>query len=328
MKDRAEISEDTQLSSRRRGTHGAVSELSGRCLCGAVRFAGGPAIEAGFCHCATCRRHSGAPVAAWVEVARADFEITAGEPARYASSERGRRAFCRDCGSVLWFEDDRAVSINAGALDDPAAIEPRVHIWVEKQLPWLELDDLLPKFVGGQRPPASERRLLRGPADPAVVRGAALELRPVDKDNLGEVLLLAVTGPQRRFVASNAESIAQGLLDGGAWIRAIYAVASTGAVAVGFAMAVVLDDDELGLPMAGGANLWRFMIDRRYQGLGFGSRALDMVIAELSGWPGVDAIWLGAVRGPGSPYDFYIARGFEDTGVGDADGERILKLAV
>jgi hypothetical protein len=38
----------------------------GRCLCGAVRFtADGPPKWTGYCHCQSCRRHTGAPVSAY-----------------------------------------------------------------------------------------------------------------------------------------------------------------------------------------------------------------------------------------------------------------------
>lgn len=296
-------------------------EYAGGCLCGAIRFTASAITDAGYCHCATCRRHSGAPVSAYATVPGDRFEITRGEPALYPSSERGRRAFCAACGSVLWFADDRELSINLGALDDPAAVEPRVHIYIESQLPWLEHGDLLPAYEGGDPPPPGERPMLRGPADPRVKSGDPLSFRPVGAANLGEVLFLGVTGPQQRFVASNAFSLAEGLIEDGAWIRAIYA----GEVAVGFVMAAVFTGDEFGMHTRGDANLWRFMIDRRYQGLGFGGRALDQIIDELGSWPGARAIWLGATRGSGAPYAFYIRRGFVDTGAVDRD-EAILRL--
>ncbi|WP_456237657.1 GFA family protein, partial [Geminicoccus flavidas] len=47
-----------------------MTRMEGGCLCGAVRYA----IEleeddlADYCHCRECRRASGAPVVAWVQV--------------------------------------------------------------------------------------------------------------------------------------------------------------------------------------------------------------------------------------------------------------------
>jgi diamine N-acetyltransferase len=69
------------------------------------------------------------------------------------------------------------------------------------------------------------------------------------------------------------------------------------------------------------------MIDSRYQGLGFGRRALDLVIAQLRTWPGTRCIWLSVVPGTGSAYDLYRAAGFEDTGV-VSGGERVMRLPV
>ena len=299
-------------------------ELRGGCLCGVVRFIVRAVSDAGYCHCSICRRHSGAPVVAWAQVPEPDFELVAGEPATYESSEHGRRAFCSACGSVLWFRESGAVSINICALDEPNAVSPAVHICIESQLGWFKHGDFLPAYEGTGRPPPAERKPLRGPANPEGRRGDVVTLREVGADNLGAVLFLAVNGPQRRFVATNAMSLAQGMVAGNAWIRAIYA----GDVAVGFAMAEIMDKDELGLPLKNDASLWRFMIDERYQGLGFGRRSLDLVVAELSGWPGVSNVWLGAIRGVGSPYEFYIKCGFVDTGVQDPDGEWILRVAV
>jgi len=40
--------------------------LTGRCLCGAVRYeCGAPISPAAFCHCESCRRASGAHAVAW-----------------------------------------------------------------------------------------------------------------------------------------------------------------------------------------------------------------------------------------------------------------------
>ncbi|WP_255417518.1 GFA family protein [Maritimibacter sp. 55A14] len=56
----AALSENSQLNEKQRIT-------TGGCLCGATRFrAIGPNKGAGYCHCESCRRHTGAPVAAFV----------------------------------------------------------------------------------------------------------------------------------------------------------------------------------------------------------------------------------------------------------------------
>ena len=48
----------------------------GRCLCGAVRFtADGPPKWTGYCHCQSCRRHTGAPVSAYAGFEAANVRL-------------------------------------------------------------------------------------------------------------------------------------------------------------------------------------------------------------------------------------------------------------
>jgi len=97
-------------------------------------------------------------------------------------------------------------------------------------------------------------------------------LREVTRDNLRDILRLKVSPAQERLVAPNAVSIAQAHFHSEAWFRAIYA----GDTPVGFAMLEdwTLDPENapeewLREPYVA---LWRFMIDARYQSLGFGAR--------------------------------------------------------
>jgi len=97
-------------------------------------------------------------------------------------------------------------------------------------------------------------------------------LREITSDNYEECLTLKVRDDQSEFVASNIKSLAE------AWV--FYAVARPFAIynddtMVGFLM---VDTD----PNLVGSNdlcyLWRFMIDARYQGRGYGKAAMQEVI--------------------------------------------------
>jgi hypothetical protein len=114
---------------------------TGGCLCGAVRFrlTGAP-YEIDYCHCASCRRHTGAPVSVFLDLKRKDVEFTKGTPAYYASSPGVRRGFCGTCGSTLTYETDDEIHIHIGAMDRPQDFAPHGKAsFPEERLPWFHL---------------------------------------------------------------------------------------------------------------------------------------------------------------------------------------------
>ena len=123
----------------------------GGCLCGAVRYqVRGPLRGIVLCHCGQCRRWHG-HLGAYSSAARADVLIEdAAALVWFASSARGRRRFCRACGSSLFFEpvDDNRVAIAAGSLDQPSGLEVIGHEYVADQADYVRLDDGLPARAG------------------------------------------------------------------------------------------------------------------------------------------------------------------------------------
>ncbi|WP_293779530.1 GFA family protein [uncultured Oxalicibacterium sp.] len=77
--------------------------MNGHCLCGAVSFASPDTKEIGACHCATCRRWGGGPLLAVHCGAGVQFAGTE-QIATYASSEWAERAFCKQCGTHLYYK--------------------------------------------------------------------------------------------------------------------------------------------------------------------------------------------------------------------------------
>jgi len=118
--------------------------FEGGCLCGAVRFLATGAPKGVFwCHCQSCRRHSGAPVAVFVGFEREAYTVTKGEIAKFKSSPGTTRGFCRTCGSTLTCEVAQLPTethFHVGAFDDPAQFEPSRHFFRNEQLPWLHLE--------------------------------------------------------------------------------------------------------------------------------------------------------------------------------------------
>jgi hypothetical protein len=126
-------------------------DWTGGCLCGAVRYAARAApLRVVSCHCATCRRASGAAFLTFVHFPAGAFAWTRGEPARYRSSAAAERGFCAVCGSTLSMHEavlaDR-VQVSLGSLDRPDRVRPDDQVWTSSQLPWLEIVDDRPRFA-------------------------------------------------------------------------------------------------------------------------------------------------------------------------------------
>ncbi|HEY0504862.1 MAG TPA: GFA family protein [Lysobacter sp.] len=124
--------------------------FEGGCLCGAVRYrATAQPLRGVICHCATCRRHSGAPALAFVHFPAESFAWVSGAPAWYRSSANAERLFCATCGSTLGMREDvlaDRVQVCIGSLDDPARVRIDDHVWTRSRVPWFDVDDELPRF--------------------------------------------------------------------------------------------------------------------------------------------------------------------------------------
>jgi diamine N-acetyltransferase len=149
-------------------------------------------------------------------------------------------------------------------------------------------------------------------------------LRPITSANQPALEDLRVLPEQENFVDGVGRSLAEAAVkpDARPWYRGIYA----GEAPVGF---VMLAD---GVP-PGNEDipwryyLWRFLIDARFQGRGYGRTALDQVVAYLRAKPDADLLVTSVVPGEGSPLDFYLKYGFRATGQ-MFDREQVLELPV
>ena len=142
-----------------------------------------------------------------------------------------------------------------------------------------------------------------------VDRDSRVTLREIDDNNVRAILELDVAPHQKAYVAPNAVSLAQYAVATKAWTRAIYA----GEIPVGY---VLLSDDD-DKPRY---YLWRFMVDRRYQGKGFGRDAMALIHDYVRSRPGGTRLYLSYVPLRGGPELFYKSLGYVDTGV-EHEGE-------
>ena len=121
----------------------------GGCFCGSVRYtiSGLPDWSA-HCHCRDCQRAVGAAFTSWIGVKSENFKVTKGKitTCKWPGVERG---FCGYCGTSLTYVAEEGwpgqVSISAATLDDPGIATPTSHVYVSHQLPWVKLDDGLPR---------------------------------------------------------------------------------------------------------------------------------------------------------------------------------------
>jgi hypothetical protein len=125
--------------------------ITGGCHCGAIRYeAKGEALTHALCHCTDCRRHAGAPMVAWTMYADDAVKVTQGEAKVYESSQHGRRHFCPNCGTGLFYTNAQImpgiIDIQSATYDDPDAVPPMVHVQVAERIHWMERAHELPVF--------------------------------------------------------------------------------------------------------------------------------------------------------------------------------------
>jgi diamine N-acetyltransferase len=156
------------------------------------------------------------------------------------------------------------------------------------------------------------RRNRQGPASEAG-SGSEIRLEPIGASNRKAVLALELDQDQQDFLADNSSSLREAASDGDARPRAVVA----GDRVVGFLMYDASGDDE--------ALIYRFMIDRRNQGRGYGRAALSALLKEISVLGHVRDVLVCYMPENEGARRLYQSAGFVDEGV-DEDGEMIARL--
>jgi hypothetical protein len=82
-----------------------------------------------------------------------------GELVWYASSEHGRRGFCRTCGTGLFYTNEQIfpgqIDIQSATLDDPDAIPLMAQIQTAEAIGWMSTLPHLPAYARfPEMPPA------------------------------------------------------------------------------------------------------------------------------------------------------------------------------
>ncbi|PJZ71406.1 hypothetical protein CH373_02595 [Leptospira perolatii] len=128
--------------------------ISGRCLCGFVRYEYYGILEgANYCHCPDCRRTTGSAFNVGVRAQIKLLRIVSGQPKGFTkvadSGNKITREFCPECGSPLFTKSPAhpdLVFIKAGTLDNPNLVKPTHQIWTSLAVPWANIDPSLPSY--------------------------------------------------------------------------------------------------------------------------------------------------------------------------------------
>ncbi len=156
-----------------------------------------------------------------------------------------------------------------------------------------------------------------------------LRLEKINGKNVWDILKLSVNEDQREFVASNDVSI----------IEAYTTITNNGYV---FPFGIYDEDILVGFVMIGydkddywddapqiadnNYNLWRLMIDKRYQQKGYGRKAIELALEFIKTFPcgRAEYCWLSYEPDNKVAKNLYESFGFEETG--EMDGEEIIEV--
>ena len=77
-------------------------------------------------------------------------KVVRGSVKTYVSSEHGRRLFCPDCGTGLFYTNENIlpgiIDVQSATFDAPDAVPPQAHIQVAERISWMERAHELPTF--------------------------------------------------------------------------------------------------------------------------------------------------------------------------------------
>lgn len=146
-------------------------------------------------------------------------------------------------------------------------------------------------------------------------------LKDIDESNWEKCISLTTNKNGKHFIleeftASNAVSIAQGKIEKGWTIKAVYSEDTM----VGFVMYGYCYEDNI-------YEICRLMIDYKYQGRGYGKAALEKVIQEMKDFENCNEIFLSFDPENNIGQRLYESFGFKDTG-NTVEGELLYSLSL
>lgn len=157
-----------------------------------------------------------------------------------------------------------------------------------------------------------------------------IELRKITFDNFPECLHLSVEEDQGRYVASTLYTLAElyvVITNKSSFIPMPYAIYSNDTMVGFIAMSYVISEHD---ESANYYDIYRFLIDKRYQRNGYGRRAIEKALELLRTYPHGKASEVVIVYGleNTAARNLYASLGFVETGELDEDGDMYARLAL
>jgi len=128
--------------------------LRGSCLCGNVTYeVRGSYSKFAHCHCARCRKSTGAAHASNIYLKPEQLTWIKGQEliSRFnlPSATSFARWFCSNCGSSIprLSRSGRTVVVPAGSLDDHPEEKPKARIFCESEAPWACAGDDVSRYA-------------------------------------------------------------------------------------------------------------------------------------------------------------------------------------
>ena len=122
-------------------------ELTGGCLCGAVRYT----LKSGFrlnpyaCHCTDCQSRTGSAFSEHMLFMLSDLEISGELDSGEFDQPSGAHSTifgCARCKARIYAVNSTSegmASLRCGTLDNSASFVPSAHLWVRSKQPWIGL---------------------------------------------------------------------------------------------------------------------------------------------------------------------------------------------
>ena len=120
-----------------------MKRYSGSCGCGSIEFTLNSEIKNIVnCHCQMCRDHNGSSFSTYAALPYRDLEITKGNEliGEYKLGS-GIKRFCKNCGTPLLNTNEKypgACMIYLGTLNSISDLIPRINIWCDNKLSWID----------------------------------------------------------------------------------------------------------------------------------------------------------------------------------------------